>query len=194
MTDNTQYPVGSFLSGSYGSTNAQASSGVQGYFLVNPPAAPLANILGSSTSNQCAYIEGAFEDGFQLPVFNTSRWQAPVTSLDHCPTPGAVGAANAATCTAMLPSMLTPAVQLPAYPTGDIGLIMTLSQKPCATPGACCNARGTICANWAGAHLTSNGCIHYGVLETEAAFNIPPSNGGVGFFGACDAVAMCRLS
>ena len=42
---------------------------------------------------------------------------------------------------------------------------------------------GGNCANWAGAHLSSLGCILYGVLETEAAFNIPPTNGGVFFAG-----------
>ena len=94
--------------------------------------------------------------------------------------PGAVGAANAATCTAMMPSQVQLATQLPGYPTGDVGMIMTLSQTPCLN-GACC-AGGT-CANWAGAHLSSLGCIHYGVLETEAAFNLPPTSGAVAFFG-----------
>ena len=50
-------------------------------------------------------------------------------------------------------------VPLPGYPTGDIGLIMTLSQKPCANGGCCV---GSSCANWAGAHISSLGCIQYG--------------------------------
>ena len=85
-------------------------------------------------------------------MLNTSRWM-PVasTSLIHCPTPGAVGAANAATCTAALGSQLQMGVPLPGYPSGGLGLIMTLSQKPCAIPGNCC-VNG-VCANWAGAHL-----------------------------------------
>ena len=85
-------------------------------------------------------------------MLNTSRWM-PVasTSLIHCPTPGAVGAANAATCTAALGSQLQMGVPLPGYPTGGLGLIMTLSQKPCAISGNCC-VNG-VCANWAGAHL-----------------------------------------
>ena len=103
-----------------------------------------------------------------------------------------MGAANAATCTAMMPSQLQLAAQLPGYPTGDVGLIMSLSQTPCAKPGACCNANGGVCANWAGAHLSSLGCIHYGVLETEAAFNLPPTSGAVAFFG-CVSACLQRL-
>ena len=65
------------------------------------------------------------------------------------------------------------AAQLPASTGGGIGAILTLSQDPCAANGgtACCNAKGTICAKWAGAHMVSAGCIQYGVLEVEAAFN-----------------------
>jgi len=72
-------------------------------------------------------------------------------------------------------------VPLPNYPSGDNGAIITLSQKPCVGSTACCV--GSSCANWASAHLSSLGCIHYGVLETEAAFNIPPTSGGIAFFG-----------
>ena len=115
-------------------------------------------------------------------MLNTTRWMSiSATAVDHCPTPGAVGAANAATCTAMLPSQFQFAVPLPNHPTGDSGMIMSLSQGPCADGVSCCV--GTVCANWAGAHLSSNGCILYGVLETEAAFNIPEANGGVFFAG-----------
>ena len=59
---------------------------------------------------------------------------------------------------AVLPSQIQLGVPLPGHPTGDLGMIMTLSQTPCATAGACC-VNGQ-CANWAGAHLSSNGCIH----------------------------------
>ena len=91
-----------------------------------------------------------------------------------------------------MPSQLQLAVQLPNYPTGDLGAIFTLSQTPCATGTACCSGSGAsaVCANWAGAHLSSNGCIQYGILETEAAFNIPTNNGGVAFFGTY----MCAAS
>jgi len=138
--------------------------------------------LLAATSGQCHFLESAFEDGFQYPSLNLTRWMPiAATSLDHCPTPGAVGAANAATCTAMMGSQIQLGVKLPGYPTGDLGMIMTLSQKPCLSGGACCV--GSSCANWAGAHLSSLGCIQYGVLETEAAFNIPAGNGGVFFAG-----------
>jgi len=118
----------------------------------------------------------------QYTNLNLSRWKPiQATALDHCPSPGAVGAANAQTCTAMVASQIQLGVPLPGHPTGDSGMIMSLSQTPCATPGACCVSGN--CANWAGAHLSSLGCIHYGVLEIEAAFNIPPANGGVFFAG-----------
>ena len=58
--------------------------------------------------------------GFQYSTLNTSRWKSiSSVSLDHCPTPGAVGAANAATCTAMLPSQIQLGVPLPGYPTSS---------------------------------------------------------------------------
>ena len=101
-----------------------------------------------------------------------------------------MGAANAATCTAMMASQVQLAAQLPNYPTGDVGLILTLSQTPCQKAGACCG--NGVCANWAGAHLSSLGCIHYGVLETEAAFNMPPTSGAVAFFG-CVSACLQRL-
>ena len=62
------------------------------------------------------------------------------------------------TVCAVLGSQIQLGVPLPAHPTGDLGMIMSLSQTPCATSGACC-VNGQ-CANWAGAHLSSNGCIH----------------------------------
>ena len=66
---------------------------------------------------------------------------------------GGRSAANAATCTAMMANQMQIGVPLPGYPTGDIGLIMTLSQTPCANGGCCV---GSSCANWAGCvHTTS---------------------------------------
>jgi hypothetical protein len=61
-----------------------------------------------------------------------------------------------------------------------------------ANPTACCNSKGTTCAKWAGAHLVSAGCIQWGVLEIEAAFNMPANAGGFYFtatyvvYGAAD--------
>ena len=72
--------------------------------------------------------------------------------------------------------MMNNMVQLGAtLPDGSKGAILTLSQSPCndpTNPGACCNAKGSICAAWAGAHLVSAGCIQYGVLELEASFSM----------------------
>ena len=83
--------------------------------------------------------------------------------------------------------MMTQQVKLAApLPGGGIGAVLTLSQNPCnnpANPGACCNTKGTTCAKWAGAHLVSAGCIQWGVLEIEAAFNMPANAGG--FYFTC---------
>ena len=149
------------------------------------PALPLdalfANGISNSTAFQCSFIEDAFEDGFQYPLLNTTRWvPLSATTLDHCPKPGAVGAANPQTCTALMASQMQFGVPLPNHPTGDIGLIITLSQAPC-TGSNCCV--GGVCANWASARLLSRGCIHYGVLEAEASFNIPQTSGAIGFLG-----------
>ena len=84
----------------------------------------------------------------------------------------------------MMTSQVALAQPMPAYLGGGTGAVLTLSQTPCnnpANPGACCNSKGTICANWAGAHLVSAGCIQYGVLELEAAFNMPANAGGFYF-------------
>jgi hypothetical protein len=59
--------------------------------------------------------------------------------------------------------------------------VLTLSQDPCTNSYACCNSKRTMCAKWAGAHLVSAGCIQYGVLELEAAFNMP-ANAGAFYF------------
>jgi hypothetical protein len=80
----------------------------------------------------------------------------------------------------MMSSQVKLAQNMPAQLGGGTGAILTLSQDPCndpANPGACCNRKGN-CAYWAGAHLVSAGCIHYGVLELEAAFNMPANAGG----------------
>jgi hypothetical protein len=148
------------------------------YGYLQPGDSTFYNNLQASSSQQCAWIEDSFEDSFNYPLINLTRWlPVAATALDHCPKPGAVGAANAQTCTALMGSQLAFNVPLPNHPTGDSGLIITLSQKPCNTAGACCV--GTSCANWASGHLSSRGCILYGVLETEAAFNIPPLSGGI---------------
>jgi len=180
LHSNTQvipYPLGNALGSIIASGTVVDASNAQG--LPNPN---FQSALLGASSQQCAFIEDSFEDAFQFPVLNLSRWMpVSATVLDHCPKPGAVGAANAATCTALMASQLQLNVPLPNYPSGDNGAIITLSQKPCVGSTACCV--GSSCANWASAHLSSLGCIHYGVLETEAAFNIPPTSGGIAFFG-----------
>lgn len=156
-----------------------------------PPPSPVnafsltSSQLTALTDGQCAYMEGQFEDGFQRTALNTSRWVTPVAGQAHCPTPGAVGAANANTCTMMLPALLRPGIVLPNYPTGfAAGLNMTLSQGPCTGNTCCATAAGGLpCANWAGARLQSRGCVQFGVLEFEASFNLPPASGAVFFAG-----------
>jgi hypothetical protein len=70
----------------------------------------------------------------------------------------------------------------PAAVGGGKGGILKLSQTQCAlNPASCCNKKGTICTNWTGAHLVSAGCIQYGVLELEAAFDMPVNGGGFYF-------------
>jgi hypothetical protein len=116
-------------------------------------------------------------------------------SQDHCPAAGAVGATSPGTCTLLDPAMLATNVDLTAHgyvkdaaavpaDTGK-GAIMTLSQAECysATTGVnnpdCCSvstlkngAKTQVCASWAGTHISSNFGVQYGVLETEAAFNV----------------------
>ena len=72
----------------------------------------------------------------------------------------------------------------PALANYGNGLVLRASQKPCSTvkqnaadgpPSQCCN-NNNVCAAWAGAHLVSQGCILYGVLELEAAFDLTRVN------------------
>ena len=132
--------------------------------------------LSMDTSDSCDFIEDAFEETFTSPTLNTTRWIA--TELDgqeHCI--GLPPAGNT-TCTMMMGSM----VQLNStLPGGGYGATLTLSQTPCNGGYACCNTKRTTCAKWAGAHLVSAGCIQYGVLEVEAAFNMPAAGGAFYF-------------
>ncbi len=84
---------------------------------------------------------------------------------------------------------------LPGYPGGANGLVLALSQTPCmgATNQACCSAGG-VCANWAGAHLVSAGCILFGVLELEAAFQMPASGGAFYFTALCASRLRARAA
>jgi hypothetical protein len=69
-----------------------------------------------------------------------------------------------------------------ALPGGGTGLAMELSQAPCVNTQLCC-ANG-VCANWAGAHLVSNGCLLYGTVEFEASISgLPVDTNGVFYFG-----------
>lgn len=114
-----------------------------------------------------------------------------MTGQENCPTPGAAGAANSQTCTQMLARMVVPNFLLPNYATpGARGLLMNISQGPCSGSSAfqCCKTApqlGTVCANWAGAHIVSRTCVWYGVLELEAAFNFPANGGAFFFAGTC---------
>ena len=77
---------------------------------------------------------------------------------------------------------------------------MRLTQSLCVNPDGtnnmnCCQTspilnkatgvitQSLVCSHWSGAHISSQGCIQFGVLETEAAFNMPAAAGGIAFFG-----------
>ena len=136
--------------------------------------------LGTETEGGCDFIEDAFEDTFSSTVLNVTRWMPDqLDGQEHC-----VGLAPSGpqTCTMMLGSQVKLAQPFPAYlgDTKSRGAILTLSQAPCLNSRTCCNSKGNNCANWAGSHLVSAGCIQYGVLEIDAAFDMPPS--GYGFY------------
>jgi hypothetical protein len=119
-------------------------------------------------------------------VLNFTRWlPEELDGLEQC---SGLPPAGPTTCTMMMSSQVQLAQTMPAYLGGGTGAILTLSQSPCATPGACCNSKNTTCAYWAGAHLVSAGCIQYGILEIEAAFSMPANAGGFYFtamYGVC---------
>jgi hypothetical protein len=81
----------------------------------------------------------------------------------------------------MLPSQFSLGSAFPPSTGGGTGATLTLSQAPCADGVTCCNKAGSVCAAWAGAHLISAGCIQYGVLEMELAFDMPLAGGGFYF-------------
>ena len=98
---------------------------------------------------------------------------------DHCQ---GLAPAGPSTCTQMLPQMV---MINKTFSTINplilgTGLALRASQQPCSTvkgstsPSQCCS--GATCAAWAGAHLMSNGCVLYGVLELEAAFDMTKPN------------------
>jgi hypothetical protein len=149
--------------------------------------------LQTATVGSCDFLEGAFEETFTSPVLNYSRWDpSQLSGLDHCT---GLAPAGAGPCTAMLPSMVILNAPFASYnpSLSGNGLVLRASQSPCSTvkqnsadgaPSQCCS--GSTCAAWAGAHLVSQGCILYGVLELEAAFNLtsvsPISNKTSGAF------------
>lgn len=147
---------------------------------------------------------GSYSDGTTKPTVVTpfgALDQGP--SQDHCPAAGAVGAASPGTCTLLSPAMLATNVDLTAHgyvkdtaavptDTGK-GAVMTLSQEACydAATGVnnpdCCSVstlkngqKTQVCASWAGTHISSNFGVQYGVLETEAAFNLTVNGGAYG--------------
>ena len=49
--------------------------------------------------------------------------------------------------------------------------------------GGCPSSQVFVCPIWGGAHLASTFCPQYGILETEAAYNMPVAGGAYAFFG-----------
>ncbi len=137
--------------------------------------------LGVESNGGCDFIEDAFEETFSSSVLNFTRWLPDeLDGQEHCV--GLPPAGNT-TCTMMMSQQVQLAQQMPVQLGGGTGAILKLSQGPCnnpANPTACCNSKGN-CAKWAGAHLVSAGCIQYGVLELEAAFDMPANAGGFYF-------------
>ena len=108
---------------------------------------------------------------------------------DHCPSAGAVGAASPGPCTFIDPDALKLNAELPGYVTNgvqEVGAIASINQDRCYNDDGsnnpnCCvkqsiknKATGAIeevsvCSSWSGSHLSSQGCIQYGILETEGA-------------------------
>ncbi len=111
-----------------------------------------------------------------------------------------MGAASPGTCTYLDPDALKLNADLPGYVTNgvqEVGAIASINQDRCynddgSNNPACCvkqaiknKATGaveevSVCASWSGSHLSSQGCIQYGVLETEAAFDMPSTGGAIG--------------
>ena len=97
-----------------------------------------------------------------------------------------MGAASPVTCTLLNPASLTTGAPLPNYPVaGTTGAVMRLTQSLCVSADgtnnpACCQtspilnkatgvtSQALVCSHWSGAHISSQGCIQFGVLETEA--------------------------
>jgi len=122
---------------------------------------------------------------------------------DHCPSAGAVGAASPGTCTYIDPNALKLNADLPGYVTNgvqEVGAIASINQDRCynddgSNVADCCVKQSiknkvtgaiesvSVCASWSGSHLSSQGCIQYGILETEAAFDMPSTGGAIAFFG-----------
>ena len=67
-------------------------------------------------------------------------------------------------------------------PGGGTGLALSLSQAPCDTPGGCCGDGE--CAQWAGGHLTTQKCLHYGTVTFTASLQgLPVATQGAFYLG-----------
>lgn len=130
--------------------------------------------LITQTAGKCEFMEQAFEEEFATEEMNWTRWKtSSLHGLFHC------GKGSKLFCTMALQQNFLLGVPLPFYPGGGSGAILTLSQNPCTNTSnvnytMCC--RREHCANWTGAHASSNGCILYGTLEAEMAIHIPDDN------------------
>ena len=154
---------------------------------------------------------GSYQSGSAATI--STPWSGTKTvaqgpAQDHCPAAGAVGAASPGTCTLLTPQSLQTGISLvgkygynidaaASPPDLGKGAVMTLSQKSCYDQfgnnvAACCttstlkNGQKTqVCASWAGTHLSSAFGVQYGILETEAAFNLTLNGGAYYvFFGS----------
>jgi predicted ferric reductase len=137
------------------------------------------------TNGTCLFMETPFDEGFAGPgqavgpqwdaaSLNSTRWatSAAAAQLLTCDADD-VRPAGAAACVPTFgdPSAVVTNASLPGYPGGARGALLTLSQTPCASPGACA------CAAWCACTLQCRGWWPFGSLEVEAAIDIPPGHG-----------------
>lgn len=123
-------------------------------------------IGSTSADDDYPFVEGSFEEFYNTDTLNLTRWEPydqpyPIQfDLDQ------------KRWTMGLPEQFEMNVELPNYPiVGERGWKATLSQNVCRNNQTrCCS--GSKCANWAGIHIQTIGCLKYGLLEWEAAIEM----------------------
>ena len=198
LPGSPSFPASAALLGATNATALQLSTGFQCNYIEQQ----FTESFSSPVLNLTKWLPtGSVQPpaGVKPTTFGTTNYPTPWgpqsfgAGQSHCPAAGAVGAASPSTCTVMDPQGLFPGSALPG---GGTGATMTLSQSPCYFANGtnnpyCCNSQSIIkkvggvsvtfivnvCASWSGAHLSSQFCAQYGVLEVEAKYNMPAEGG-----------------